>query len=753
MSGMNTVADDIAAIGRIPAVPTILEAMAGLTGLRFTAVARVTDTTWTACAVRDEIAFGLLPGGELELVTTICNEIRQHGQPVIFGSASTDPRFKSHPTPKLYGFESYISIPIFRGDGAFFGTLCAIDPRPAELDSPHLANTLALFAQLIATHLDAFDLYNRRADALAAASDEALRVGEENRRVAALMVERDRAAEAMGRELRDTRRLRDVASRLIGADGSAALFGEILDAAIEITGADAGTIQLHDSATDTLSFLTTRGFDPDIVAHFGRVDASSGSPCGIALATGQRAFVRFDADAPDLDGSTRWHLDAGMRVAQWTPLLSRTGKPLGMFSTHWRESRDLAERELRFLDLLGRQAADLIERTQAQDAVRESERELREGARRKDEFLAVLAHELRNPLAPIRSGVDLLQHASHEPLVAKVRPMMERQVNHMVRLVDDLLDVSRISSGKVELKHETVSLWSLVDTAVEANRGAIAAAGLQLQMEVDDPDRRLNVDPTRMSQVLSNVLHNATKFTPAGGTITLSTALSGRDGQADARQVFRIKDTGLGIPENRLPTIFELFTQVRPDSSMRHGGMGIGLALARSLVEMHGGSIAAESAGAGQGSTFVIDIPVSTGVSRDARAPVPGALDRLAEVRALVVDDNEDAAEALGLLLSQSGGDVRVAYRAEKALELLDEFDPTLVLLDIGMPHIDGYEACRLIRERKGSGIQIVALTGWGQEEDRRRAAEAGFDAHLTKPVDFDRLLEIALQGRTRRLA
>ncbi|MGC4060782.1 MAG: ATP-binding protein [Aquabacterium sp.] len=325
--------------------------------------------------------------------------------------------------------------------------------------------------------------------------------------------------------------------------------------------------------------------------------------------------------------------------------------------------------------------------------------------------------------------------------MAQLRPMMARQVSHMVRLIDDLLDVSRITSGKVELQRETVTLGSLVDTAVEANRGAIAAAGLSLRIQLDEPERRLHVDPTRMSQVLSNILHNATKFTDTGGQITLSTHL------AAGAQVFRITDTGVGIAEDLLPTIFELFTQIRPDSAKRHGGMGIGLALARSLVDLHGGTVTAESAGPGTGSTFIIRVPAASLTAQAARPPLQDAAARLAGLRILLVDDNMDAADALGYLLSAHGGEVRVTYLAETALDVLAAFSPHIVLLDIGLPHIDGYEACRRMRDMKGAGVRIVALTGWGQEEDRRRALEAGFDAHLTKPVDFDQLVEMAWPG------
>lgn len=669
-----------------------------------------------------------------------CGEVLRRAEPLLMCDM-----VRAYPyVDMLHAPPAEVLLVPFAKAGTLVGTIWIVGHSSGHTfdeEDLRIVKSLAVFASAVSATVGLVqDLVAREAQF---STELALRE-QERRQLDRLIEERDQAAEAITRELKDTRLLHDVASRLIGAEGSHhALFGDILDAAMEITQADAGTIQLHDKASDTLSFLATRGFKPDILAHFSCVDASSGSPCGIALATGKRATIEFREDVPDPDGAHALHIAAGVRSAQSTPLLSRTGQPLGMFSTHWREPRELTERDLRFLDLLGRQASDLIERTQVQAALRTSEKELREGARRKDEFLAVLAHELRNPLSPIRTGIELLKQASHEPIVARLRPMMERQVRHMVRLIDDLLDVSRITSGKVELRHETVTLGSLVDTAVEANRGAIAAAGLTLHLQIDEPERRLHVDPTRLSQVLSNVLHNATKFTDAGGEITLRAYWSAARGQAPAEQVFRITDTGLGIEAELLPTIFELFTQIRPDSSKRHGGMGIGLALSRSLVELHGGTVTAESGGPGTGSTFVIRIPAVSPVMQASPLVVPSVAAKLAGLRVLVVDDNQDAADALGLLLAQHGSEVRVSYLAETAIDLLSEFKPSIVLLDIGLPFVDGYEACRRMREMNGADLRIVALTGWGQEEDRRRAVEASFDAHLTKPVDFERLADI----------
>ena len=548
---------------------------------------------------------------------------------------------------------------------------------------------------------------------------------------------------AVAADLKDTRLLRELAARLIREEDAPALFDEILAAAMAITSADAGTIQLLDPESQVLTFLATRGFGPDMTGHFARVDAGSQSPCGQALASGERTFVVFDdPEVADPDGSNRLHVDAGVRCAQSTPLVSRFGKPLGMFSTHWRNHRQLTERELRFLDVLGRQAADLIERTQAQEALRASEKQLREAARRKDEFIAVLAHELRNPLVPIRTGVELLKSVGERPaLIDTIRPMMERQVGHMVRLIDDLLDVSRITSGKIELQRQRVTLSSVVGSAIEANRAAIASGGLELTTNLDDPHRIIDVDPTRFSQVISNLVQNAAKFTATGGRITISAAVESGVYAAVPELVLHVADTGIGIEAHQLPRVFDLFAQAHPGGYGRYSGLGIGLALARSLVQLHGGSISARSAGLGKGSVFTVRVPAPVLVPiKSANGHAPRSLEGL---RVLVVDDNRDAADSMVLLVTQIGGEARVAYDGSSALAQLDEFDASIVLLDIGMPGLDGYQTCRQIREKRGASVCVVAVTGWGQERDRGLATQAGFDTHLTKPADPGQLVEL----------
>lgn len=659
------------------------------------------------------------------------------------------PYFEVLPEP----VREVLLVPFYRGEvpiGTVWVAAHTAD-RQFDQEDERLVTSLSQFAATAIQVIQTADSNQQLQDRARHASEQELeRLGQENIRVAAWASEREQADAAIRRELNDTRLLRDVAARSIGSGDLPTLFEAILEAAIAITQADAGTIQLLDPVTQTLSFLATRGFKSDIVSHFARVDASSGSPCGLALARGERCVLIFDeADTPDPDGAKKWHLDADIRCAQSTPLLSRAGELLGIFSTHWRQRRELTDRELRFLDLLGRQAADLIERTQVLEALRVSEGELREADRRKDEFLAVLAHELRNPLVPIRNGIELLKRVQEHPLIEKVRPMMERQVGHAVRLIDDLLDVSRISSGKIKLQLELVTVADVIESAVETNRTAIAEAGLELQIDLDNADRMLEVDPTRFSQVISNVLHNATKFTPQGGKITLRTEWAPSNlGRQEL--IVSIKDTGVGIPEESLPKVFGLFAQVHGENSVRQGGLGIGLALAQKLIELHGGSIEAQSAGLGQGSVFKIHIPAPPSRAVGP-AQSPAATDHLAGLEILVVDDNVDAADSLGLLLEDFGAVVRIAYDATHALEALKRFYPALVLLDIGLPDLNGFEACREIRRERGREVLIVAITGWGQDADRQRAAEAGFDAHLTKPVELSHVVALAATARPRR--
>lgn len=378
----------------------------------------------------------------------------------------------------------------------------------------------------------------------------------------------------------------------------------------------------------------------------------------------------------------------------------------------------------RFLGYIG-SVIDITDRKEAEEALLEADR-------RKNEFLATLAHELRNPLAPIRHGLELMSRAADDPpAVERARAMMERQVRQMVRLIDDLLDVGRISRGKLALRREPVELASVVRDAVEAIRALADRAGHRLTVRLPSQPLVLDGDAARLTQVLANLLNNAIQYTEPGGQVTLAAE---RVGDEVAVQVI---DTGIGIPPEMLTRVFDLFTQVSRSHERSHGGLGIGLSLVRRLVELHGGSVEAHSDGPGRGSRFVVRLPLVAASARATPVTPPEAAAGDEGLRVLVADDNSDAAQSLALLLEVMGHEVRTAADGAEAVAVAAEFAPNVVLLDIGMPRMDGYEACRRIRRLPGGDhIVLAALTGWGQAEDRRRSREAGFDHHLVKPVE-----------------
>ena len=369
-----------------------------------------------------------------------------------------------------------------------------------------------------------------------------------------------------------------------------------------------------------------------------------------------------------------------------------------------------------------------------------SEAMLKESDRRKDEFLAILAHELRNPLAPIRNAIHLLRlHGSGDATITQVREMMDRQVAHLVRLVDDLMEVSRISRGKIELRRQAVDLATVVGSAIEASRPDLDAAGHVLMTALPDEPVVLDADPVRLVQVLENLLNNAAKYTPPSGRIRLEVR---REGNEVALSVL---DTGIGIPPDMLARVFEPFTQVNRRLGSNPGGLGIGLTLVKQLVELHGGRVRAFSDGPGKGSQFEVRLPLAaTPAHRPSSDGEASPVSSLPRRRLLVVDDNKDAADSLGLLLKTLGAEVQVAYCGASALELLDASRPNAILLDLGMPGMDGHEVARRVRERpEHRSIVLIALTGWGQKEDVERTRESGFDHHCIKPLDLPGLRQL----------
>jgi signal transduction histidine kinase/DNA-binding response OmpR family regulator len=454
-----------------------------------------------------------------------------------------------------------------------------------------------------------------------------------------------------------------------------------------------------------------------------------------ALQSGKREAPAEMADGPEPFAIC--NPQAAMAQAVVLPLRARD-KVLGTLALALGERR-FGPADLALADDLADRAAVFLDNARLH-------RDIQDANRRKNEFLSMLAHELRNPLAPIRNATEILRRQGpHEATLDWAREVIDRNVHQLSRLVDDLLDVSRITRGKIRLQREPVEMAAVVAQAVEISQPLIHGRKHQLAVALPPEPVWVNGDSTRLAQVLANLLNNAAKYTDEGGRIWLTLERAGGE------VVVRVRDTGVGIPPEMLGSVFDLFTQVDRSLDRSQGGLGIGLTLVRRLVEMHGGSVAAYSGGPNQGSEFVVRLPAlaapppprpSENGSR--REPVVKSARR----RVLVVDDNVDAAEGMALLLRLSGHEVRTAHDGPSALGAVDAFRPELVLLDIGLPRMDGYEVARRLRARPElAALRLVAITGYGQEEDRQRCKEAGFDQHLVKPVDPQVLQQLLGSG------
>jgi signal transduction histidine kinase/CheY-like chemotaxis protein len=527
-------------------------------------------------------------------------------------------------------------------------------------------------------------------------------------------------------ELSDMRRLHDVSTSFVAGGDAGSLHHRIVDAAAGILHADCGSLHVLDAERHEARLLAHRALAPEAAAFLARVDVSSASACSTALRTRERVVVADVTVEAALAGShdLRAYLGGGIRAVQSTPLLSRGGRLLGILSTHWRRPHQPADRELRLLDILARQAADLLERAHAEEALRVRDR-------RKDEFLAMLGHELRNPLGAITSAAHLLDAAS-PAAHATARAIIARQAAQLTRLVDDLLDVSRVTRGALAMKKASVSLQEVVASAAEMVRPLVAEQRHELAVALPDEPIPLLVDPARMTQVLGNLLNNAARYTPPGGHLALTAAVEGGD------VVVRVQDDGVGMAPELLSRVFEMFVQGPAPAHRAGGGLGIGLALARRLVEANDGSIEARSAGPGKGSEFVVRLPLAESAAEAEPAVLAPVPDVPGCLRILVADDNADSAEALAMLFKQRGHTVRTAHDGRRALAEARAFRPNIAFVDIGMPELNGYDVARGIRSEPAAEQPIlVALSGWGQEADRRRSKAAGFDSHLTKPADY----------------
>jgi signal transduction histidine kinase len=406
--------------------------------------------------------------------------------------------------------------------------------------------------------------------------------------------------------------------------------------------------------------------------------------------------------------------------------------------------RKTSEFERLNAELEQRVAQRTAELQAAVDKQRELAEKLRAADRRKDEFLALLAHELRNPLAPVRNAVSVLRRKdTPDPQTAWCYDVIERQTEQLKRLVDDLLDVSRITQGKIQLRRDLVSLGTVISDAIETSGPIVQAKNHALGLSLPDEEIWLRGDASRLTQVIANLLNNAAKYQNAHGEIRVDVR---RDGE---EAVVAISDRGIGMTAEMVSEAFELFSQGDRTPDRAQGGLGIGLSLVKQLVELHGGSVRAESDGPGKGSTFTVRLPCEAAVGASSRDDAVAALDDAgARQRILVVDDNGDAADSLAILLRLDGHDVQVAYDGARALELARDARSDVVLLDIGLPGMDGYEVCRRLRARHGAQPRLIAMTGYGQNKDRQQALEAGFDEHTVKPVDVNTLRALLVAPR-----
>ena len=554
-------------------------------------------------------------------------------------------------------------------------------------------------------------------------------------------------------DLKAMRRLNEIGARCAkDGDDVESCLEEILNVAIEITGADKGNIQLFNADSETLRIVTQTGFEEPLLELFESC-GNGDSACGVALQSKQRVVVEDVNESeiyvgkPVLDAMRH----ADVAAVESVPLISSAGKVLGIISTHFANAHRPSEQELRLMDLLARQTADYLERKRVEgerEQLLAREHDLRQTAeeanRLKDEFLAIMSHELRNPLNVILGYAELLlrmDEIKSAPHLQRMADAVKRNAVAQSKLIRDLLDLSRLRSGKLELNRETVSPGASIQNAIETVRMDAAEKGVEIKVEAPDDVLFVRADPVRLEQIIWNLLNNSVKFTPRGGVITVRL-----EDENDAI-VLKISDNGQGIDPSFLPHIFEIFRQADPGTSRAQQGMGIGLAVVQQLVELHGGTVSAHSAGVGKGATFMIRLPRSGNSKSNSSAAQDLGIGSLDGMSVLVVDDSEDTTEMVRHLLEIGGASVCSATSGFEALRIAREKEFDIVLSDISMPEMDGFEFLSRLRQIPGKeNLPAVALTGFGRPEDVQRASEKGFYAHLTKPFDIQRLAMLLQQ-------
>jgi len=584
------------------------------------------------------------------------------------------------------------------------------------------------------------------------------------------IVERARAETAVVSDLKHMRLLRDLSARAVDEDNIEVLYGEIVEIAIALTKAKGGTLRMLKQGTQKLSLLAQRGFPQHIASRIQCLEACSQGICDIESGECCRTFIEFATpEGEPTDDIAQQHIEAGFLYAQATPLISRNGNLIGMVATHWPTQYQPTRKELRFVDLLARQAADLIEQRQA-EAVREqllvrekAARQTAEHANRvKDNFLAILSHELRTPLNPIMVWSQLLLSREIDPATTKkAYETIQRNAKLQIQLVDDLLDVAKILRGKLEIEESAVNLAEVIQASIDvvkisAEVKALSIAFTQTNIRTNtQANTQTNTQPnsaenytvkgsaTRLQQVIWNLLSNAIKFTPSGGRIDIQ--LTAENGQA----VVSISDTGKGIQPNFLPHLFESFQQEDTSITRTYGGLGLGLSIVKYIVDAHGGTITATSLGEGKGATFTLRLPLlNDSAAAASQAPSKTKAD-LAGIKVLAVDDNEDARNLLHILLEMHGAQVKTVDSGMAMLESIETFAPNILLCDIAMPDMDGYTLLKHIQalpSQQNHSTPSIALTAYAQEEERQKSLEIGFQRHITKPVDPETLVDAIVE-------
>ncbi len=696
---------DIAAIQAISALPTILELVSNLTTLRFICVARVTDTSWTACAVLDKLGFGMRPGDELDLATTLCREVRNADRAIVIDQVSKDTHYCNHPTPQMYSFESYFSMPLHTSTGDYFGTLCGLDKVPARLSEPRTLRALELLAQMISHQLQTEQTLEQ--------SLRTLRTEISNTAHLRSMLQQLRSAEQ-----RQSFQL-DIAELLRQQPGVDRIYAHSSEIAGRYLGVSQVLYAEFDPAQQTV--LCRHGYNAGAMPELGgRHGAGQFPPAMLASLQEGRSWACADLSR---QAPAAW---PEMAAAVAIPLGRHGGSVCFLLACH-HQPREWGDDELQLLEDMAERVWNVIERLRTQEALRQADR-------RKDEFLAMLAHELRNPLAPISTAAQLLKLGRQsEERISRTSDVITRQVSHMTSLINDLLDVSRVTRGLIVLERQRVQLQQVMADAVEQVRPLIESRRHNLSMQGPTEEVLVLGDAKRLVQVLANLLSNAAKYTPEGGHLALWLEADGQEAR------LHVSDNGIGINAELLPHVFDLFSQAERPSDRAQGGLGLGLPLVKSLVELHAGSVRAMSRGQDCGSEFVATLP-RLGVFDATPAGPDGSPDAraaTAAMKVMVVDDNVDAAQMLAMYLENEGHEVSVQHDPHEALALAERLPVDAFLLDIGLPGIDGNElASRLRALPQARGALLVAITGYGQRFDRLRSMQAGFDHYLVKPAD-----------------